>query len=418
MKNPRIWFVSFLALWFLQGLSSLALASSHPLVIGITTDDTGFHHDNGSSEYRGILMAIEEKNQTGGVLSREIRWLHMNTATDKDVARRAAIELMDDRGVGFLIGAIHSELAAAISEEAQKRGVIYLNTNSSSPAESGKNCHRTKFVWDGNGGNFSKAIVQNSMRWMGNRWLLLTHDYGWGRVTSAVTRKQVENAGGTIVDEILVPQGTLDFNKYLEKIRAAKVNVVAAAIAGDDMKALQSQVQEMGLDGQPAWLNNQQNWPDIWLRGGRGLFGIFGTTWYHGLDLPGVRDFVDRYQKMYPDAPLPTPGNVFYNGYMATKSLLQSIEDSGTTQNHSVIRMLEGLRISAGERMQHDDGYMNPTNHHFQQTIYMATANPSPVDAFDLYKIIGRISPEEVAEPFNQSDCMLESFAQTLVFEP
>ena len=430
LKYACIGLASVLALWFLSRLpwldtppppdipASPSLANSLPLVIGITTDDTGRYSNDGKAEYRGIMMAIDERNRVGGVLDREIQSIHIDTATDKDVARRAAIELMDNRGAGFLIGAMHSGLASVISDEAQKRGVIYLNTNSSSPAESGKNCHSTKFVWDANGQNFSAAIVYNAMRWMGNRWFLLTADYDWGHSTAAATRKLVENAGGIIVDEILVPEGTRDYETYLEKIAAADVNVVAAVIGGDDMKALQSQVQERDQDRNPAWLNNQQNWPDVRMRDGKGLFGIFGTTWYHGLNLPGVSNFVDRYKTKYPDNSVPLPGNVFYNGYMATKSLLQAIEDSGTTQNHAVIRTLEGLRVSALDRLQHNDGYINPTNHHFQQTIYMATANPSPVDVNDLYKIISHINPEEIGESDDQSECVLESFSETPVFEP
>ena len=50
----------------------------------------------------------------------------------------------------------------AISQVAQKYGCIFLNTNSSSPTESGKDCHRVKFVWDGNGTNFAKATVKSA----------------------------------------------------------------------------------------------------------------------------------------------------------------------------------------------------------------------------------------------------------------
>jgi branched-chain amino acid transport system substrate-binding protein len=46
-------------------------------------------------------------------------------------------------------------VANAISQVAQKYGCIFLNTNSSSPTEAGKDCHRVKFVWDGNGTNFA-----------------------------------------------------------------------------------------------------------------------------------------------------------------------------------------------------------------------------------------------------------------------
>ena len=94
--------------------------------------------------------------------------------------------------------------------------------------------------------------------------MLLTNDYVWGHTTSAATKAQVEGAGGKIIDNLLVPQNTRDFTAYLLKIQQAKPDVVATAIGGDDIKALREQVAQLKLDGKPAWINNQQDWPDVW----------------------------------------------------------------------------------------------------------------------------------------------------------
>eukprot|EP01031_Cornospumella_fuschlensis_P000051 gene51-60_t len=50
-------------------------------------------------------------------------------------------------------------------------------------------------------------------------------------------------------------------------------------------------------------------------------FGVFGTTWYYRLDLPGVKEFVAAYQKQYPGMAIRVPGNVYHNAYMATREL-------------------------------------------------------------------------------------------------
>src|SRR5437762_1636863 len=128
-----------------------------------------------------------------------------------------------------LVGAIHSGVANAISQVAQKYGCIYLNSNSSSPTESGKDCHRVKFVWDGNGTNFSLAIVKNAMKVNGKNWLLLTNDYVWGHNTSKATRAVIEANGGKVIDELLVPQNTRDFAAYLLKLQRIKHGGVATA---------------------------------------------------------------------------------------------------------------------------------------------------------------------------------------------
>jgi branched-chain amino acid transport system substrate-binding protein len=317
-----------------------------------------------------------------------------------------------------MIGAVSSGVANAISQVAQKNGVIYLNTNSSSPTESGKNCHRVKFVWDGNGANFAQAAVANAIDSYGTKWQLVTNDYVWGHNTAKATKTLVEKAGGKIIGEILVPQGTRDFSSVLLKIQQDKPQVVAAAVGGDDQKAMRQQVAQLGMGQSPAWINNQQDWPDVYGLPTDNLFGVFGTTWYYKLDLPGVLDFVARYQNMYPDTKMKVPGNVFYNGYMATHSLLSAIEAAGTTNNHAVIKQLEQLKVSAADRLQHHDAFMNPKTHQMQQTVYLATANVGSSDKDDMFKILSNSTPAAVADANAEATCNLESFADTPVYEP
>jgi len=394
-----------------------AAGTDKPIKIGLTSDASGQYANSGASDRRGMHMAIDEFNAKGGVLGRKIETVHIDTETTLATGSRAAERLITREECSFLIGAVSSGVANAISQVAQKYGCVYLNTNSSSPTESGKNAHRVKFVWDGNGNNFAQAAVNNAMKAYGNNWLLLTNDYVWGHNTSAGTRKLVEKFGGQISDEILVPQGTRDFSSILLKVQQAKPQVVAAAVGGDDQKAMRQQVAQLGLGGSMAWINNQQDWPDVYGLPLKNLFGVFGTTWYYNLDLPGVKEFVGRYQAAYPDTKMKVPGNVFYNGYMATRELLGAVERSGSTNNIGVIKQLEQLKVSAKDRMQHHDAWMNPKTHQMQQTVYLATANSGTSDKDDMFKILSNSSPEEVQDHGANASAKLESYADTPTYE-
>src|SRR6187455_1588869 len=369
-----------------------------PLVIGLTMDTSGQYAASGADERLGAMMAIKEFNAKGGVLGRQIEALHMDTETTPATGTRIAERMINRNEAAFLIGALHSGVANAISQVAQKYGCVYLNTNSSSPTESGKDCHRVKFVWDGNGTNFSHAIVKNAMKVNGRNWLLLTNDYVWGHNTSKATRAIVEANGGKIVEELLVPQNTRDFSAFLLKVQQIKPQVVAAAVGGDDLKALRKQVVQLKLNKAYAWINNQQDWPDVYGLGPEEIFGVFGTNWYYRLDVPGVKEFVEKYQKAYPGVQIKVPGNVYYNGYMATRELLRAVERAGSTNNIKVIKELEGMKVSARDRLQHFDAYMNPTTHQIQQTIYMATYNDQPAEKDDIFRILTSAPPQEVED--------------------
>ena len=388
-----------------------------PLVIGLTMDASGQYAASGGDERLGAMLAIREFNEKGGVLGRRIEPIHMDTETTPATGSRVAERMITRNEAAFLIGAVHSGVANAISQVAQKYGCVYLNTNSSSPTEAGQNCHRVKFVWDGNGTNFAHATVKNSIKTHGTEWALLTNDYVWGHDTSKATRALVEANGGKIVGEILVPQNTRDFTSYLLRLQQMKPAVVAAAIGGDDQKAMRQQVIQAGLHKRMAWINNQQDWPDVYGLGPEAIFGVFGTTWYYRLDLPGVKEFVALYQKTFPGLAIKVPGNVFYNGYMATRELLRAVERAGSTNSLAVIKQLEGLKVSAADRMQHFDAYMNPTTHQMQQTIYMASYNDAPAERDDIFRILSWQMPQEVEDKAAPTQCKLETYEATPSYE-
>jgi len=209
-----------------------------------------------------------------------------------------------------------------------------------------------------------------------------------------------------------VPQNTRDFTAYLLKVQQLKPDVVATAMGGDDNKALREQIAQLKLDdGKPAWINNQQDWPDVW-GAPQTLFGVFGSTWYHKLPLPGVAEFVQRWQAANKDGPIPVPGNVSFNGYMATRELFRAIERTGSTNNIKIIKELENLKIPAADRMQHHDAYINPVTHQMQQTVYLARRNPKPADNTDHFEILSWTDPKSVEDDVAPSKCKLVPYEQ------
>ncbi|WP_284615211.1 ABC transporter substrate-binding protein [Aquabacterium humicola] len=388
-----------------------------PLVIGLTMDASGQYAASGGEERLGAMMAIKEFNDKGGVLGRRIEALHMDTETTPATGSRVAERMITRNEAAFLIGAVHSGVANAISQVAQKYGTVFLNTNSSSPTEAGKDCHRVKFVWDGNGSNFSQAIVKNAMKTSGKNWVLLTNDYVWGHNTSKATRAVIEANGGKVIDELLVPQNTRDFSPYLLKLQQLKPQVVATAVGGDDIKALRQQVVQLKMHQAAAWINNQQDWPDVYGLGPEAIFGVFGTTWYYRLNLPGVKEFVAAYQKQYPGMAIRVPGNVYHNAYMATRELLRCVEEAGTTNNLAVIKKLEGRKMAAADRLQHFDAWIDPATHQCQQTIYMASYNDAPAEKDDIFKILAQVDPKEVQDKDAAAACKLESYEATPSYE-
>ena len=82
-----------------------------------------------------------------------------------------------------------------------------------------------------------------------------------------------------------------------------------------------------------------------------------------------------------------------------------------------VIKQLENLKVSARDRMQHHDAWMDPNTHQMQQTIYLATANVGTKDPDDMFKILGNSAPKDVMDVDSAPACKLETYEATSTFD-
>ncbi|BCB27532.1 hypothetical protein SKTS_24180 [Sulfurimicrobium lacus] len=400
----------------LQIIGSAFGAERPPIIIAHVAPTTGRFALHAEADRRGAEMAIEEFNDRGGVLGREVVLVSRNPSLDKNHAVRVAEDLITQNKVGFMLGAIDSGVAASMSAVCQKHGVIFINTNSSAPSESVENAHRTKFVFDASAANVNRALLKYALaNRKAKRVLLLTEDDAWGRSSAATSRSYIAEYGGTVVGEVVVPEALPDPAGALRQIAAIPADVVAINISGDNQIRLFAQIDPETLEKQ-SWVVGEVDWEELYPAPGtpRPLYGI---TWAWNLDTPGTADFVARYRKRFGHSRLDFPGDVTHAAYFATKALLTSIVLAGTTDNHAVIRQLENFKWTAKERMQHDAAYIDPVSHHLQQTIYIATWKPRVDHPERGQVILGHASPEQVRYE-RERTTRLESFADTPHYAP
>jgi branched-chain amino acid transport system substrate-binding protein len=388
-----------------------------PILIAHVAPTTGRFTLHAESDRRGTEMAVDEFNARGGVLGREVVLVSRDPTLDVGRAAQVAEELISRSHVGFMVGAINSGVAAAMSAVCQKHGVIFINTNSSAPSESVENAHRTKFVFDANAANYNHTLLRYALerRAAGKRVLLLTEDDNWGRSSAAASRPYVAEYGGTVVGEVSVPDSMPDPSQVLRQVAAIPADVVAVNISGDNQIRLFAQIDPAVLSRQ-SWVVGEVDWEELYPAPGtpRPLFGI---TWAWNFQTPGTADFVARYRKRYGHTTLDYPGHVTHAAYLATKALLAAIEAAGTTDNHAVIRRLEALRMSAAERMQDDDAVMDPVSHHLQQSTYIAAWRPMTAHPEQGITVLGHIPPSLAR--YNREDrTVLEPLSETPHYAP
>jgi branched-chain amino acid transport system substrate-binding protein len=387
-----------------------------PLVIAHVAPTTGRFALHSEADRRGTEMAIDEFNARGGVLGREIVLVSHNPTLDTRRAAQVAENLITKAKVGFMVGAISSGVAASMSAVCQKYGVIFINSNSSSPTESVENAHRTKFVFDANSANFTRALIKYVFaQRKSRRVVLLLEDSVLGHSSAAAIRNYVMENGGTVAGEVVVPESLPDPTATLKQVEAIPADLVILTITGDNQIRLFAQVDPQTLKNQ-TWVVDEVDWEELYPAPGTPR-PLYGTTWTWNLDTPGTAEFVARYRKRYGHTSLDYPGDVTHAAYLSTKALLNAIERAGTTDNHAVIRQLEKSRWTAKERMQYDAAYMDPVSHHLQQTVYIATWQPPAGHPERGQVILEHISPDKVRYE-QERTTRLESFSDTPHYAP
>ena len=387
-----------------------------PILIGLTCDATGTFADSGQAERRGMILAIEEFNAKGGVLGRPIEHKWEDTETDASVAVRKAQRLIERDKIDFMMGALSSGVAAPLSELAQRYGIIYFNSNSSSDTVTNEKCQRVNFAWDANNWMFANALGPLVANDLGKKWFLLTHDYVWGKNATAVTREVMKKVGAEELGELFIPQGARDFSAQLLRIRSVKPQVVIANMAGIEQTALREQAAEFGAEKDAAWVFPQQDFPDMVTLGAKKSFGYFCTTWHYTLNEPGVKEFTERFRKRWASAPIPVPDNVSCNGYLAARELLRAVERAGTTRSHEVIKALEGHVIKDNFRQY--PSVIREWDHLVGQMLYLArTKKESEMkDKYDMIDMMSAVPPEAASPPREVSKCKMQSYAETPVY--
>ncbi|HZX29944.1 MAG TPA: ABC transporter substrate-binding protein [Rhodocyclaceae bacterium] len=404
------------ALLLLSPLAAPAAPKAPPIVVAHVAPTTGRFSLHAEADRRGVEMAVDEFNGRGGVLGREIVLVSRDPTMDVRNAAKVAEELITGTRVGFMVGAINSGLAAAMSAVCQRHGVIFINTNSSAPSESVENAHRTKFVFDANAANYNQTLLKYALSGRKTkRVALLTEDDEWGRSSAAASRAYIAANGGSVVGEVIAPEALPDPLAILKQVADLGADVVAVNISGDNQMKLFAQIGPETLKKQ-LWVVGEVDWEDLYPAPGTPR-PLFGVTWSWNMKTPGTAEFVARYRQRYGHTRLDYPGHVTHGAYLATKALLAAIDKAGTTDNHAVIQQLENYRASAPERMQDAAAFMDPVSHHLQQSTYVATWHPATEHPEQGIEILKHLPPDQVRYD-KERTTRLESLADTPHYAP
>jgi branched-chain amino acid transport system substrate-binding protein len=390
------------------GFPAISYGQAEKIKIGHLTPLTGFLGALGAYAVLGMRMAEEEINKSGGIMGRQLEVMAEDSVNPATAATKAQ-RLLEQDGALVLMGEVNSASALTIMQVAARNKRLFIQTGARSDALRGKNCNRYTFHTDIPNtvmvNTVGKALLREN-KVKDKKFFGLTADYIFGHdLLAAAKRFFAANQGNLIGDELIATDVT-DFSPYLLKIRQAKPDVVCSNLAGNQVTTLIKQYAEFGLPYPIVGFN--LNTADAWAAGEGNLAGIWPTVWYHTLDVPASKVFVDNFTKKNGKP----PDNHAWIEYVAFKIMAQAMNETKSTDTDTLIAYFE--KETQFDILKARKAYFRSWDHQLVQEAYTFAPKPKgeAKDKWDLITlgaaVPGADEPIEVLNPTKeQNPCTL-----------
>jgi branched-chain amino acid transport system substrate-binding protein len=390
------------------GFPAIASGQTDKIKIGHLTPLTGFLGALGAYATLGMRMAEEEINKAGGVMGRQIEVMSEDSVNPATAATKAQ-RMLEQDGATVLMGEINSASALTIMQVAARNKKLFMQIGARSDALRGKNCNKYTFHVDIPNTVMVNAVGKSLLREnmvKDKKFFTLTADYIFGHdLLGAAKRFFAANQGNLIGDELIATDVT-DFSPYLLKIRQAKPDVVCSNLAGNQVTTLIKQYAEFGLPYPIVGFN--LNTADAWAAGEGNLAGTWPTVWYHTLEVPASKAFVEAFTKKNGKP----PENHAWIEYISFKIMAQAMNDTKSTDTDKLIAYFE--KQSEFDILKARKAYFRSWDHQLVQEAYPFSpkAKGQAKDKWDLITLGSAIpnanEPLEVINPTKeQNPCTL-----------
>jgi branched-chain amino acid transport system substrate-binding protein len=377
------------------GFPAILRAQAELIRLGHITPRTGFLGQSGEQGFRAATLAVEEANAAGGVLGRKVELIAEDSVNPATAVNKAQ-KLLERDKVVCLIGEVSSASALAIGEQALRAKVPFFNTGSNSDALRGQNCNRYMFHIEGSNTMYTKTIGtwQKEQKLIkGARWYFLTADYAFGHDLYRVSSRFLQENGGIVLANDMVPTNTADYSSYILKIRSLRPDYIYLNLAGVDQTTFLKQYSEYNL---PFPLTGGvMDTISFWSAGLENISGVWQSLWYHGIKAPGAQAFARRFLDQWK---LP-PDNQAWGDYIGVRIALQTIAETRKTDAAAIVQHLE--KGATFDLLKERKGSFRAWDHQLLQEMYVVKVKDKAQskDRWDIFEVVEPVpGPKESLE--------------------
>ncbi|MDQ3023799.1 MAG: ABC transporter substrate-binding protein [bacterium] len=311
-----------------------------PIKLGFNFEMTGDAATFGLSSQKGCEMAIDELNEAGGVLGRQLEGIFEDNANKPADAAKAASKLINQDKVDVLIGCVASSNSIAMSKLAEEAKVPMVSPASTKTTltlgEDGSTkryTFRTCFTDDFQGEGMADFVANGDIK--GKSVVLFydaESDYSKG-IYERIKQVAAEKGLTIVAEDSYLQKSETDFRSKLSKFKGLKFDALIIPGYYGQVSQIANQARELGIT-QPMVGGDGWDSEDLWKVGGKNIEGSYFTNHYSSEDEdPAVQGFITKYKERYGGN---TPDAMAILAYDAVKVVADAIQRAGSTDKEAV----------------------------------------------------------------------------------
>lgn len=313
----------------------------------------------------GILLAMAEINQAGGVLGKQLRPMVEDGASDPSTFAEKTRKLLAKDRVAVIFGGGSSTSRKAMLPVLQELNGLLFYPGQSEGVESAPNIFYT-------GAEPTQQIIPavNYLLEQGHtHFFLLGSDQVFPRTANAIVQAQLATLTTTSVSEVYVPLDIIDFTAIISQMQTTKPDVIVNTLQGASNTSFFRQLHAAGFTATSLpVMSLSVTEEEIRSIGAEFVEGQL-TVWnyYQTLKTPENQLFVTAYKAAYGDDRVTSdPVEAGYIGVYLWKAM---VEKANTTAVEVVRAAAEqgNITVQAPEGLVQLDG----KTHHIAKTVYI-----------------------------------------------
>ena len=305
----------------------------------------GIHDASGGLDIYGKPMiaclefAISEINESGGLLGRQIELINYDPQSNIQLYTQFATQAATRDKAAVVHGGITSASREAIRPILGRYRTLYFYNTQYEGGVCDRNCFCT--------GSTPAQNVQRLIPYIMEKWgktiYVVAADYNYGQITSKWITKYCREGGGTIAAVDFFPLDVTDFGPAIQKIQAAKPDIVVSALVGGAHISFYRQWAAAGLKSRIPMASTTFGGGNesLVLSPAEGDGIVCAFSYFQEVDTPANKAFLEKLKaKLGANAPY-LGAELAMRTYIGAQLWAEGVRRAGTLDRMKVIEALE-----------------------------------------------------------------------------